>query len=100
MKFTAIIIIILLISSFFTVMPVRADNHEHNHEHEHGADGCLGGEDEAFEMFHSEYYSMPWRSQRTQEDLWSWIKYLLLINILILWIAIRKVNRKYSDAKK
>lgn len=69
-------------------------------EHEEGEKGeHISQEHEKLELFHAEYYSMPWRSKQTQNDLWYIMIFLAVVNFFFLIIIRRKMRSKYKIGK-
>lgn len=71
-----------------------------NHEHKEGEkDEHISQDHEKLELFHAEYYSMPWRSKQTQNDLWYIMIFLAAVNFFFLIIFRRKMRSKYKIGK-
>lgn len=70
---------------------------ESAHGHEAGEkSGHISHDHEKLELFHAEYYSMPWRSKQTQKDLWYVMIFLVVVNIFFLIVLRRKIRRLYK----
>lgn len=69
----------------------KASQHEEGEKGEH-----ISHDHEKLELFHAEYYSMPWRSKQTQKDLWYVMVFLVIINLFFLIVLRRKIRSKYK----
>lgn len=109
------LIIIFFICAHFSFAQTPLDNSSHRHEDHQGESGQLpgkhehhdedkgehiSGEHEKLELFHAEYYGMPWRSPQTQRDLWIIMGFLLFVNLGLLLIIRNKLKRKYGQGKR
>lgn len=62
--------------------------------HREKSDEHLGAEHENLELFHAEYYGMPWRSKQTQKDLWYIIVFLVALNLFLLLLFKKRIKGK------
>jgi|GEM_PF-4213858 len=105
-----ILIIFLFCASYLSAaesLPVSENHGKENlqviseegngHKHGEGEEGKhISHDHENLELFHAEYYSMPWRSKETQKDLWYVMGFLAIINIFFLIVLRRKIRSKYK----
>lgn len=73
--------------------------HDHNEHKESEKDEHISQDHEKLELFHAEYYSMPWRSRQTQNDLWYIMIFLAAVNFFFLIIFRKKMRSKYKIGK-
>lgn len=78
----------------------NSESGHENHKHKEGEkDEHISQDHEKLELFHAEYYSMPWRSKQTQKDLWYIMIFLAAVNFFFLIIIRRKMRSKYKIGK-
>lgn len=77
----------------------------HKHEEEIKGESGENGEHITHEhgkldLFHAEYYGMPWRNPQTQKYILQTAGLLVFVNLFFWLLFARKLKRKYGIGKK